>query len=107
METSTINYMPLGSVIQLKGGIQKLLIIARALNVNNEGKQYFFDYGGVPYPEGLTGDQIAYFNQEQIARVIFEGYHDEDDTIIVNNIRDYIANNPGVQRFKTGKKDNS
>ena len=36
---NAIDYLPLGSVAQLKGGIQKLLVIARALNVNNEGKQ--------------------------------------------------------------------
>ena len=49
-----INYVPLGSVVLLNGGSQRMLIIARGLNVENEGSTYFFDYGGVPYPNGLT-----------------------------------------------------
>lgn len=98
---NSINYLPLGSVVQLNGGIQKLLVIARALNVNNEGKQYFFDYGGVPYPEGLTGDQIAYFNHEQLAKVVFEGFRDDDDAIIVGNIHNYVENSKNLQRFNS------
>ncbi len=96
---NAIDYLPLGSVVQLNGGIQKLLVIARALNVNNEGKQYFFDYGGVPYPEGLTGDQIAYFNHDQINKVIFEGFRDDDDVIVVRNIHNYLEKNPQLQRY--------
>ena len=96
----TTRVLSLGSVIQLQGSFQKLLVIARALNVSNEGKQYFFDYGGVPYPDGLTGDQIAYFNRDQVARVIFEGYRDDDDAIVVDNIKRYEQENPQLQRFR-------
>ena len=49
-----IDYIPLGSVVYLKGGIKKLLVVARAIMAANGGKQYFFDYGGVLYPEGIT-----------------------------------------------------
>ena len=46
----------------------------------------FFDYGGSLYPQGIIGDQILYFNHEDIAKVVFEGYHDEDDEMMVENI---------------------
>ena len=87
-------YLPLGSIVILEGGIQKMLIISRALNVNNGGKQYYFDYGAVPYPEGLVSDQMAYFNADAISRVVFEGYHDVDDEAMMDNIRRYIEANP-------------
>ena len=59
-------FLPLGSIVLLKGGIQKILIISRALKVRNGNEEYFFDYGGVTYPEGLVGDQMAYFNADKI-----------------------------------------
>ena len=91
-------YLSLGSIVLLEGGIQKLLIIARALNVKNGNKEYFFDYGAVAYPEGLIGDQMAYFNKESIAKVVFEGFHDEDDAVFVQRIEKYLAENPNLQK---------
>lgn len=89
-------YIPLGSVVRLKGGLQKLLIIARALNVRKDEKEYFFDYGAVTYPEGLTGDQMVYFNHEQLEKIVFEGFRDEDDEVIVRNIHEYIISHPNL-----------
>ena len=34
-----IDYIPLGSVVYLKGGVKKLLVVARAINVANGDKQ--------------------------------------------------------------------
>ena len=93
-----IDYLPLGSIVLLKGGTKKLLVIARALNVQNGGKTYFFDYGAVGYPEGLTGDQMAYFNHQDLSKVLFEGYHDAEDENIVETIQRYVASNPSMLR---------
>jgi hypothetical protein len=92
------NTLPLGSIVLLKGGIQKLLIIARALNVKNGDKEFFFDYGAVAYPEGLVGDQMAYFNQENISKVVFEGYRDDEDQVFSQRIQDYIESHPDIQK---------
>lgn len=93
-----IEYIPLGSIVLLKGGIQKMLVISRALNVQKDGKLYFFDYGAVPYPEGLIGDQMAYFNHDQLARIVFEGFKDEDNDVMVQNIYDYLDKHPDIER---------
>lgn len=93
-----IDYIPLGSVVLLKSGMQKLLVIARGINVNNGGETYFFDYGGVLYPEGLTGDQMVYFNHDSIAKVVFEGLKDDDNTIMIENINAYIKKHPDLKR---------
>ena len=91
-----INYVPLGSIVLLKGGAQKLLVISRAINVKHEGKTFFFEYGGVPYPDGLISDQMAYFNHENISKVVFEGYKDVDNENMVENINRYLEQNPNV-----------
>ncbi len=91
-------YLPLGSVVLLHGAIQKLLVIARGIHVLQNGEKLFFDYGGVLYPEGLTGDTMAYFNHDGIAKVIFEGYSDDDSKIIENAIDSYVRNTPNLKR---------
>lgn len=99
---STINYIPLGSVVLLQGGTQKILIVARGINTRQNGETVFFDYGAVLYPDGLTSDRMAYFNHEAISRVLFYGYDDEENRNCCDNINRYLANNPGVKRGGAG-----
>lgn len=91
-------YLPLGSVVVLKGGIQELMIISRGINVQMNGEVLFFDYGGVLYPDGLLGDQMAYFNNSGIDRVLFVGYDSENSKVIAENIRKYVENTPNLKR---------
>lgn len=90
--------LPLGSIVYLKEGNKKLLIIARGLVAKNGGGHLFFDYGGVPYPEGLVDDQMAYFQHDAIVRVVFEGFTDLDDEATVDKINAYIENHPDIPR---------
>lgn len=93
-----VKYLPLGSIVLLQGGVQKAMIIGRGLNVRNGGEEFFFDYGAVAYPEGLIGDQMAYFNADKISKVVFEGYTDVDDENMVENINRYLAEHPDLKR---------
>ena len=93
-----IDYVPLGSVVYLKGGVKKLLIVARAIKVANGGKQYFFDYGGVLYPEGITGDRMAYFNHDDINSVFFRGCDDDENKGMTEAINQYVEKNPDLLR---------
>lgn len=83
------DYLPLGSVVILKGGVKKLMIISRGLAVKLNGEEQFFDYGGVQYPEGLIGEQIAYFNHNGIVKTVYEGYSDDDDKMMVDAINEF------------------
>lgn len=94
----TIDYLPLGSVVILKGGIQELLIISRGINVKRNDEVLFFDYGGVLYPEGLLGDQMAYFNHDGIETVVFEGYNDNKSKVLAENINRYLMKNPQIKK---------
>lgn len=96
MENSKI--LPLGSVVYLKEGNKKVLIIARGLVAKNGEGHIYFDYGGVPYPEGLMDDKMAYFQHDGISKVVFEGYSDLDDEATVEKINLYIEKHPEIPR---------
>ena len=71
--------IPLGSVVCLKEGQQKIMILDRSPQVDTGDGIKMFEYSGCIYPVGLMVDQILYFNTENIDQVIFEGYSDEDE----------------------------
>lgn len=86
-----IDYLPLGSIVILKGGVQKVVIVARGLVTEVAESKGFLDYGGCLYPQGIIGDQILYFNHKDIAKIVFSGYSDEDNKLMVDNINDCFA----------------
>lgn len=78
--------LPLGSIVILDGGVQKVLIVSRGMVIPVNGKQYAFEYGGCFYPQGLVSDKVIYFNNEDIQEVVFEGFSDEDDERMIKNL---------------------
>jgi len=86
-----VEYLPLGSIVIIKGGTQKVVINARGLVTMATNPPSFFDYGGSIYPQGIIGDQILYFNHSDIANVVFKGYTDEDDELMKGNINEWYS----------------
>ncbi|GAB5081445.1 DUF4176 domain-containing protein [Hominimerdicola sp. 21CYCFAH17_S] len=86
-----VNYLPLGSIVVIKGGVKKYMIAARGLGVNIGEKSAYFDYGACMYPEGMMGDKMMYFQHEDITKTVFEGFSDEDDRLMVDNINEALA----------------
>ena len=85
-----VAYLPLGSIVILNGGVQKVVINARGLVTAATNPPGYFDYGGSLYPQGIIGDQILYFNHKDIAKVVFEGFSDDDDKMMVDNINEWF-----------------
>ena len=83
---SEVKMLPLGSIVILKGNTKKMMIIARVIGLPVKGEVYRFDYGACLYPEGMVGDSLIYFNQEDILKVVQEGYTDDDNEIMLENI---------------------
>lgn len=77
-------FLPLGSVVILKGSVKKLVIVTRGSIFEDA----FFDYGALLYPEGLIHTNIAYFNQDDIMKTVHEGYRDTDDELAVDMLND-------------------
>ena len=54
------------------------MIINRGPIVDIDNQKYIFDYSACNYPVGVVEDQIYYFNEDNIDKVVFEGYSDQD-----------------------------
>ena len=80
------DFLPLGSIVVVNGGIKKFVIVARALQVNINGSKQFFDYAACTYPEGINGDRLMYFQHTDISKVVFKGYVDDDEIMMCENI---------------------
>ena len=91
-------YYPLGSVLTLRDGTQKLIIIGRGLNVKDGEETNYYDYGAVPYPLGITEDRIVYFNHSAVDMVLFSGYNDDDNQIMNTIINQYVEEHPELRR---------
>ena len=82
----------IGSIIYLKEGSQKLMIINRGPIVDIDNQKYIFDYSACNYPVGVVEDQIYYFNEENIDKVVFEGYSDQEETRFQELFKEMMGN---------------
>lgn len=80
--SETKKLLPLGSVVLLEEGLQKLVVVGRGAVYTDQvtERDTFADYMGVLYPAGLNPETTIFFNHENIDKVVFEGYSDEEET---------------------------
>ncbi len=70
-------YLPVGSVVLLKGATKKVVVLGYA--VKEDGEDKIWDYLGAPFPTGvIKSDMNLLFDKEQIEEVVHVGYKDED-----------------------------
>lgn len=80
-------YLPLGSIVIIEGTLKKLMIVSRATILNDE----YFDYQAVLYPEGMIDENLAFFKQEDIVKVVHKGFTDDDDELLIEEINEAFA----------------
>ncbi|GBG94786.1 hypothetical protein LFYK43_12450 [Ligilactobacillus salitolerans] len=72
--------LPLGSIVYLEEGTAKLMVVGRGTVFEDDnGHDVYTDYVGVGYPEGIDPENAIYFNDENIDRVVFRGYEDDEE----------------------------
>lgn len=82
------NLLPIGSVVILKGGRKKIMIIGVKQTDLKTQKEY--DYLAVPYPEGfLTADCTFFIDESAIEKVFFRGYEDEERNLFIDKLNEY------------------
>ena len=70
--------LPIGSIVLLKGGAKKLMIIG-IKPVKEDEPDRVYDYIGVVYPEGFIGNEYNFlFDHDNITDVIFRGYENPE-----------------------------
>lgn len=72
-------YLPIGTVVVLKNATKRIMITGFA-SMSPETGDLIFDYSGCAYPEGfLNYNEVCVFNHEQIDKVFFKGFIDEEE----------------------------
>ena len=75
----TQELLPLGSILYLEGATSKLMVVCRGPVFESDNEQVYSDYVGVVYPEGINPEDAIFFNHENIDKVVFEGFKDEEE----------------------------
>ena len=96
------NILPLGSVVKLNGSEQKFMIVSRGMILNVDGQKRLVDYGACIFPQGVDGDRLIYFNQDEIAEIQYKGFTDELNERMVHNIKK-AQEKSGIQRMDIAK----
>jgi len=71
--------LPLGSIVRLEAEGQKLMIVGRVPLTEEKGEIGYYDYSACLYPHGQTNQNFYFFNNEDIAEVLHEGFADEEE----------------------------
>ncbi len=75
---SVEKYLPIGTVVLLKGGQQRIMIYGRKQVDSGTKKEW--DYAACLYPEGnISGNHAYLFNHDQIEKVFFIGFQDAEE----------------------------
>lgn len=70
--------LPIGSVVLLRGGEKRLMIVGRVQA--RAGDRHVYDYSGCLFPEGITSpDGMYFFDHDAIESLFFVGFQDEEE----------------------------
>ncbi len=83
-------YLPVGTVVMLKGGTKRAMIIGFCAYEDNErGK--LFDYTGCLYPEGLiASNQTLLFDHSQIDKIYHIGLVDDEEKEFKEKLNKFV-----------------
>lgn len=100
-------FLPLGTVVLLKGAEKRLMITGFCTMPTDDEKGTLYDYCGCMYPEGIIStNQTALFNHEQIEKVFFVGYSDEEEKDFKFKLKQLINANKELGKISL-KDDNT
>jgi len=86
-------YLPIGSVVLLKDAKKRIMVTGFAAKGKETGNK-IFDYMGCLYPEGvMSSDKNLLFNHDQIDKIYYIGYIDEEWKIIEKKLKEIVEKN--------------
>lgn len=88
-------FLPIGSVVLLKGGTKRVMVTGFC-SVDNNEKERMYDYTGCLYPEGIiNSNEICLFDNNQIDQVFFKGFIDEEEIKFKDELDKTLSNIEG------------
>ncbi len=102
MEKIEEKYLPIGTVVMLKGGTKRVMISGFCAIEENNTEKKMWDYSGCLYPEGfLSSNQTCLFDHEQIEKVYHYGLIDEEEEKFKAQLNELLVG----AKEQTEKKD--
>ena len=93
MEEKHEKYLPLGSVVLLKGAIKCVMITGFCVK-NKQLNDNVYDYLGCVYPEGIIDtDRNLMFNHTDIDKIFALGYSNEEEKKFKEKLTNLMNNN--------------
>ena len=93
MNKNEDKYLPLGTVVLLKGGIKKLMITG-FMCLDPDNSEIIYDYSGCVYPEGFVSyNQIGLFNHDQIEEVCYMGLVNDEEKNFKESLNNILESN--------------
>ncbi|GAA0075625.1 hypothetical protein UT300005_00030 [Clostridium sp. CTA-5] len=106
VEYSKDELLPLGTVVLLKDSNRQLMITGRMRKLEGDSSEKIWDYSGCEYPRGFMSPQDSYlFNIDQIEKVYFKGYEDEEEFEYRSKISEEKITNSGKTSITKASKD--
>lgn len=79
------NYFPIGTVVLLKGGKKRIMIIG--IGQKDIETNEVWDYSACLFPEGyIDPSKVILFNHEQVERVYAIGYQDSEQLEFLSKV---------------------
>lgn len=77
-------FLPIGTVVLLKGGNKKLMVTSYLIFPKKENEEKkIYDYGACTFPEGIIeSDYVVGFDHEQIEKIIHLGLIDDEQKLL-------------------------
>lgn len=83
-------YLPIGTVVMLKGGSKRVMIVGFCCSDNKDATK-IYDYSGCLYPEGtISSDKMLLFNHNQIDKIYHLGLVDEEEKQFKEKLKEFL-----------------
>lgn len=90
MESINEKYLPIGTIVMLKDGKKRAMIMGFCSSAS-ENKEKIFDYSGCLYPEGfISSNQILLFDHLQIEKIYHVGLIDEEEKTFKSKLNEIM-----------------
>lgn len=85
-------YLPIGTLVLLKNGKKRIMIMGFCPKISKNGKDEQYDYCGVAYPEGvISAEQMLLFNHKQISKIYHMGLaKDKEEKKFKRDLRELL-----------------